>query len=57
MLGKDIVFVSCVGHCAPDDIVLVPAKAYGTDEKNEEYEVVELLLLLWILGLKEPHHL
>ena len=40
---------------ASDDIMLVPAKAYGTDGKNEGNKVVELLLLLRVLGSKGPH--
>ena len=58
MLGEDVVFVvTHAGHYAPDDIMLVPAKVYGTDGENEGYEVIELLLLLWVLGSKGPHHL
>ena len=54
--GEDIVFVVPHASClASDDVVLVPAKAYGADGKNEGNKVIELLLLLRVLGSKGPH--
>ena len=55
-LRENIVFVvPCAGCRAPDDIMLVSAKAYGTYGEDEGCEFVKLLLLLWVLGPKGPH--